>query len=74
MSTPPSGLPALVVRLVPFFPHWCAEWLATLAQERGNLQIGDLEPHLSERDLRAQICDFSAGDRLSREHAHGRRE
>jgi plasmid stability protein len=27
-----------------------------------------------ERDLRAQIRDFSAGDRLSREDAHGRRE
>ena len=26
-----------------------------------------------ERDLRAQIRDFSAGDRLSREDAHGRR-
>jgi len=27
-----------------------------------------------ERDLRAQIRDFSAGDRLSREDAHERRE
>ena len=27
-----------------------------------------------ERDLRAQIRDFSAGDRLSREDVHGRRE
>jgi len=27
-----------------------------------------------ERDLRAQIRDFSAGDRVSREDAHGRRE
>ena len=27
-----------------------------------------------ERDLRAQISDFSAGDRLSREDVHGRRE
>jgi hypothetical protein len=27
-----------------------------------------------ERDLRAQIRAFSAGDRLSREDAHGRRE
>jgi hypothetical protein len=27
-----------------------------------------------ERDLRAQIRDFTAGDRLSREDAHGRRE
>jgi hypothetical protein len=27
-----------------------------------------------ERDLRAQIQDFTAGDRLSREDAHGRRE
>jgi plasmid stability protein len=29
---------------------------------------------LQERDLRAQISDFSAGDRLSREDVHGRRE
>ena len=27
-----------------------------------------------ERDLRAQIRDFTAGDRLSREDAHWRRE
>jgi hypothetical protein len=27
-----------------------------------------------ERDLRAQIHDFSAGNRLSREDVHGRRE
>ena len=27
-----------------------------------------------ERDLRAQIRDFTAGDRLSREDTHGRRE
>jgi hypothetical protein len=44
---------ALVVRLLPFFPHWCAGWLATLAQERGNLQIGDLEPYLADRDVPA---------------------
>ena len=29
---------------------------------------------LQERNLRAQIRDFSAGDRLSREDVHGRRE
>jgi hypothetical protein len=32
------------------------------------------DPERQERDLRAQIREFSAGDRLSREDVHGRGE
>ncbi len=35
---------------------------------------GERGLELQERDLRAQIRDFSAGDRLSREDVHERRE
>ena len=45
-------------------------FLVELVSDEGTER--DLE--LQERDLRAQISDFSAGDRLSREDVHGRRE
>jgi hypothetical protein len=54
-----TSLSALVKRFL-------AELVSEESAERG------LERQ--ERDLRAQISDFSAGDRLSREDAHERRE
>ncbi|MGB7101970.1 MAG: hypothetical protein WBD95_24795 [Xanthobacteraceae bacterium] len=42
--------------------------------ELGSEETADRSLELQERDLRAQIRDFSAGDRLSREDVHRRRE
>ena len=42
----------LVAQLLPFYPHWCADWLATLARERGTLIIPALENRLSDKEVR----------------------
>ncbi len=52
-----SGLTAryaeqLVVALLRFHPEWSAGWLGTLARERGNVYLGDLEDRLTEDDVR----------------------
>jgi hypothetical protein len=47
-----SALVRLVVALLPFHPAWSASWLATLAQERGQLSIPQLEKRLSDEDVR----------------------
>jgi hypothetical protein len=47
----------LVVALLPFHPAWAAEWLGTLARERGHIHLGDLEDRLNEADVR-RIAPF----------------
>ena len=42
--------------------------------ELGSEETAERSLERQERDLRAQIRDFSAGDRLSREDVHRRRE
>ena len=42
----------LVVRLVPFHPDWAGTWLATLARERGSLEVSGLDGALSDADVR----------------------
>lgn len=42
--------------------------------ELGSEETAERSLELQERDLRAQIRDFSAGDRSSREDVHRRRE
>jgi hypothetical protein len=41
-----------VAVLLPFHPAWSATWLATLAQERGQLSIPQMEQRLSDEDVR----------------------
>ena len=41
----------LVVNMLKFHPHWCAGWMATLAKERGALNILKLENRLSDSDM-----------------------
>ncbi len=47
-----SALVRLVIVLLPFHPAWSATWLATLAQERGQLSIPQMEQRLSDEDVR----------------------
>ena len=47
-----GAMKTLVVKLLKFYPHWCAEWMATLAKERGSLNIGSLENRLSDGDVK----------------------
>ncbi len=41
----------LVTALVPFHPAWAAEWLGTLAKERGEVQFSNLAATLSDREV-----------------------
>jgi hypothetical protein len=43
---------ALIVHLLPVHPEWAAAWLATLVQERGQVNFHDLEQRLSDDDVR----------------------
>ncbi len=47
-----NAMERLIVYLLPFYPHWCAGWLATLAQERGSLTMPSLENRISDDDMR----------------------
>ena len=46
-----AAMELLVVKLLKFYPHWCAGWMATLAKERGSLNIVNLENRLSDSDV-----------------------
>ena len=48
---------SLVVALLRFHPAWAAEWLGTLARERGHIYLGDLQDRLNEADVR-RIAPF----------------
>ncbi len=41
----------LIIQLVPFHPAWCANWLATLVQERGQMSFFNLGARLADRDI-----------------------
>lgn len=40
-----------VTALIPFHPAWAAEWLGTLAKERGQIHFYNLGDRLSDRDV-----------------------
>lgn len=42
----------LIVALLPSHPAWAVVWLATLVQERGNINLSSLEQRLSDADTR----------------------
>ncbi len=46
-----SAAEKLVTALIPFHPAWAAEWLGTLAQERGQIHFTNLGGRLSDRDV-----------------------
>ncbi|HLW00278.1 MAG TPA: hypothetical protein VKT82_16545 [Ktedonobacterales bacterium] len=46
-----SAIERLVAALLPFHPTWSAAWLATLAQERGALNLPQVERRLSDKDV-----------------------
>ena len=46
-----SQLERLVIKILPFWPDWAAEWLAALVKERGSISFFDLSARLSERDV-----------------------
>lgn len=46
-----SAAEKLVTALIPFHPEWAAEWLGTLAQERGQVHFTNLGDRLSDRDV-----------------------
>jgi len=41
----------LVASLFPFHPAWAVEWMATLAHERGDLPVDNLEGRLTDADI-----------------------
>jgi len=41
----------LVASLFPFHPTWAVEWVATLAHERGDLPVDNLEGRLTDADM-----------------------
>ncbi len=47
-----GAMETLVVKLLKFYHHWCAGWMATLAKERGSLNISSLENRLSDADVK----------------------
>lgn len=41
----------LIIQMVPFHPTWCAKWLATLVQERGQVSFFQLGAQLTDHDI-----------------------
>lgn len=46
-----SAAEKLATALIPFHPAWAAEWLGTLAKERGQIHFYNLGDRLSDRDV-----------------------
>ncbi len=46
-----NAIERLIVYLLPFYPHWCGQWLATLALERGRLTMPSLENRISDDNV-----------------------
>ena len=47
-----GAMQRLIIHLLPFYPHWCAEWLTTLARERGDtIILHSLENRISDADM-----------------------
>ncbi len=46
-----SAAEKLVTALIPFHPVWAAEWLGTLAKERGQIHFYNLGDRLSDKDV-----------------------
>ncbi len=63
----------LVIALLPFHPDWSAQWLATLAAERGQLHSYGLEQRLTDPDVRriapALLPVLAAWQPRERDHA-----